>query len=79
MFESGPTDAVVPPARGLSRRTLLTLLGAAALGGCSAGSDNTAGRPPSSRSPSASATTSSRSGDKKLTWSNWPNYIAVRK
>jgi spermidine/putrescine transport system substrate-binding protein len=66
-------------ARGISRRALLTLFGAAAVGGCSAGSDNTAGRPPSSRSPSASATASSRSADKELTWSNWPNYIDVRK
>jgi spermidine/putrescine transport system substrate-binding protein len=66
-------------ARGISRRTLLTLFGAAALGGCSTGSDSTAGRPPSSRSPSASTTAASGSADKTLTWSNWPNYIDVRK
>jgi spermidine/putrescine transport system substrate-binding protein len=70
--------AVLPPARGISRRALLTLFGAAALAGCSAGSDSTAGRPRSSRSPSASATASG-SADKTLTWSNWPNYIDVRK
>jgi spermidine/putrescine transport system substrate-binding protein len=79
MLESGPTDAVVPPARGISRRALLTLLGAATLGGCSAGSDSTAGRPPSSRSPAAKATSSSGGADKTLIWTNWPNYIDVRK
>ena len=79
--DSVPTPlsrAAASPARGLSRRTLLTLFGAAALAGCSAGSD-TAGEPPSSRSPSPSATVPSGSADKSLIWSNWPNYIDVRK
>jgi spermidine/putrescine transport system substrate-binding protein len=78
MFEWGRPDAALPPARGLSRRTLLTLLGAAALGGCSAGSGATAGRQPSSRSPSPTASPNS-GGDETLVWSNWPNYIDVRK
>jgi len=79
-FGPGPvsSEAAASPARGLSRRTLLTLFGAAALAGCSAGSD-TAGKPPSSRSPSPSATVPSGSADKSLIWSNWPNYIDVRK
>jgi spermidine/putrescine transport system substrate-binding protein len=79
MLKFGQPDAALPPARGLSRRTLLTLFGAAALAGCSTGSDSTAGKPSSSRSPSPSATTSVGSADKSLIWSNWPNYIDVRK
>jgi spermidine/putrescine transport system substrate-binding protein len=69
---------VEPLARGISRRALLTFFGAAALCGCSAGSGSTAGRSPSTRSPSATAAASG-SADKALTWSNWPNYIDVRK
>jgi spermidine/putrescine transport system substrate-binding protein len=68
--------AALPPPRGLSRRALLTLLGAAALGGCTSTSDGTAGRRTATRSPSAAP---SGSADKSLVWSNWPNYIDVRK
>ena len=80
MFESGRNDAALPAApRGISRRTLLTLLGAAAVAGCSAGSDGAAGRP-TSRSPSPSASPSpTGSADDTLIWANWPNYIDVRK
>jgi spermidine/putrescine transport system substrate-binding protein len=66
----------LPSARGLSRRTLLTMLGAAALGGCSAGSDGTASPP--TKSPAATAVAAG-STDKTVIWSNWPNYIDVRK
>jgi spermidine/putrescine transport system substrate-binding protein len=72
------SDAPLPPSRGLSRRALLGLLGAAALAGCSVGSDGAAGRT-SSRSRSPSATAPDGSADKSLVWSNWPNYIDVRK
>src|SRR4051794_22245859 len=68
-------DTWLPPARGLSRRALLTLFGAAALGGCSADSDGKA-RPPT---VSPSATVVAGSTDKTLIWSNWLNYIDVRK
>jgi spermidine/putrescine transport system substrate-binding protein len=68
--------AALPPARGLSRRALLGLLGAAALGGCSSTSDSTAGRRTATLSPTAAPPGST---DKSLVWSNWPNYIDVRK
>jgi spermidine/putrescine transport system substrate-binding protein len=67
--------AALPPARGLSRRALLTMFGAAAVAGCSANSDGTA-RPPKA---SASASATAGNNDKTLIWSNWPNYIDVRK
>jgi spermidine/putrescine transport system substrate-binding protein len=71
------TDAAMPP-RGLTRRAALGLLGAAALAGCSATSNGTAARGTTSRSPSATSSPTSSAGN-TVVWSNWPDYIDVRK
>jgi spermidine/putrescine transport system substrate-binding protein len=71
--------AASPQTRGLTRRSMLGLLGAAALAGCSANSDGNAGARTSSRTPSAGPSPTASPADPTLVWSNWPDYIDVRK